>query len=271
MAGEGKRFKDAGYRKVKPLINIHGKPIIEYVIKLFPQIDQFIFILNENQKKNTLITKKLNKLVKSPIIVVDKNNKKLGSAYHSLLANDYLKNDDRIIISYDDFYMSWDFGHFKKWIVENDCDGAVVSYYGFHPHLLGNDLYGSLITDKNKNILKYREKYSWTKNKMNCHQSAGIYYFRSWKIAKTYLEKVINSNNKIAGEYYISQAFPLMKKDRLKTSVYDNVDFFCQWGTPEDLKEYLNWIKIVKKVSMHQDIFDYWHKFFNKEKNTIGK
>lgn len=31
MAGRGSRFAKAGYIKPKPLIDVHGKPMIEYV------------------------------------------------------------------------------------------------------------------------------------------------------------------------------------------------------------------------------------------------
>ena len=38
MSGIGKRFIDAGYSEPKPLIKVDGKPIIEHVLNLFPNI-----------------------------------------------------------------------------------------------------------------------------------------------------------------------------------------------------------------------------------------
>ena len=46
MAGRGSRFTDAGYEMPKPLIDIYGHSMIEYVIKnMKPDFDhRFIFI-----------------------------------------------------------------------------------------------------------------------------------------------------------------------------------------------------------------------------------
>ena len=36
MTGYGSRFVERGYTKLKPFIEVHGKPIIEWVVKMFP-------------------------------------------------------------------------------------------------------------------------------------------------------------------------------------------------------------------------------------------
>ena len=38
-----------------------------------------------------------------------------------------------------------------------------------------------------------------------------------------------------------------MVKDGLKVWVPTNVDKFCQWGTPEDLSDYLFWTEAVRR------------------------
>ena len=52
MSGQGSRFKDAGFKLPKPLINVAGKPIIAYVIDLFPKETNFIFICNQDHLNN---------------------------------------------------------------------------------------------------------------------------------------------------------------------------------------------------------------------------
>ena len=54
MSGFGKRFKIAGYTIPKPLIEINDKPIIQYVVEMFPGETNFIFIckiLGKSSKK----------------------------------------------------------------------------------------------------------------------------------------------------------------------------------------------------------------------------
>ena len=48
MSGIGKRFLDVGYKIPKPLIKVKGKEIIKHVIDMFEEIDNVIFICNEN-------------------------------------------------------------------------------------------------------------------------------------------------------------------------------------------------------------------------------
>ena len=35
MTGYGSRFVEKGYKRLKPFIEIHGKPIIEWVVRMF--------------------------------------------------------------------------------------------------------------------------------------------------------------------------------------------------------------------------------------------
>ena len=44
MSGFGERFRSAGYEVPKPLIEVDGSPILEYVVNLFPGEKDFIFI-----------------------------------------------------------------------------------------------------------------------------------------------------------------------------------------------------------------------------------
>ena len=52
MSGFGERFRIAGYTKPKPLIEVNNKPIIEYVVNMFPEEENISFICNENHLKD---------------------------------------------------------------------------------------------------------------------------------------------------------------------------------------------------------------------------
>ena len=56
---------------------------------------------------------------------------------------------------------------------------------------------------------------------------------------------MVDEDVNLNGEYYVSLVYNLMLRDKLKVLVYDKVPFFCQWGTPNDLEEYLTWSKII--------------------------
>ena len=52
MSGFGERFRQAGYRMPKPLIEINGKPIIAHVLDLVPDERNFIFICDQDHLDN---------------------------------------------------------------------------------------------------------------------------------------------------------------------------------------------------------------------------
>ena len=52
MSGTGSRFNAKGYKEIKPLVPVFGKPIIEYIIEKFSQADEFIFICRNEHLLN---------------------------------------------------------------------------------------------------------------------------------------------------------------------------------------------------------------------------
>ena len=91
---------------------------------------------------------------------------------------------------------------------------------------------GYLVQEKNTIV--------FSKNKMDCYQSSGTYYFNNGSIIKIYFQKLIDNGLVINGEYYVSLVFNKLKEAGLDVYIY-NIPYFLQWGTPEDLEEYLYW------------------------------
>ena len=49
MTGNGSRFVAAGYKDLKPLIKVQGKPIIEWIVqKMISQSDDIVFVCRES-------------------------------------------------------------------------------------------------------------------------------------------------------------------------------------------------------------------------------
>jgi NDP-sugar pyrophosphorylase family protein len=246
MSGSGNRFIEAGYKDPKPLIKVDGFPMIEYVINMFPgePDENFIFICRDEHLKNTNMREIL-KSLKPNCTIVESEPAKLGPVYAVTKAFDYIKDEDQVIVNYCDFFQNWDYLDFKKTVNENQCDGNVVSYIGFHPHLLiENNYYATTKVNENNYASEIREKYSFTKDKTKCPQSGGTYYFKKGSYIKKYFKELIDRDINLNGEYYVSLIYNLMIEDNLKIHVYDKVSHFCQWGTPGDLKAYEYWLEI---------------------------
>lgn len=247
MSGVGKRFLRAGYRIPKPLINVDGKPIIEYVVNLFPGETDFIFICNKEHLKTTILKKVLNKLKpRSKIVEIEVHNK--GPVYAVSKVFNNIEDEEEIIVSYCDFNAYWDYEEFKKKIKEQKFDGAIPSYIGFHPNLLHKKLYASILVDKCNFMTNIKEKHSFTPNPMDCYQSCGIYYFNSGRQLKKYFQELMDLNISLNDEFYVSMVYYLYKRDKLKVYVPE-IKYFMQWGTPGDLEEYEAWSRYFAELS----------------------
>lgn len=252
MTGYGSRFVAAGYTTLKPLIEVQGKPIIQWIVQgMYPGEKDILFVCRKEHIDTVQgMKEELQKIApEAEIFCVDRWVKK-GPVYDVLRAADRIPDEEPCIINYCDFYMCWEWGTFRQRVLERGCEGCVPCYTGFHPHLLlRKNLYASCRTDAQENLLEIREKYSFEEDRTKGRHSPGVYYFKSGKILKQYCKKLVDSGKTLNGEYYASLVYNFMVQDGLKVWVPANVDFFCQWGTPEDLAEYLFWTNMVRRFS----------------------
>ncbi|WP_462267335.1 glycosyltransferase family 2 protein [Mucilaginibacter sp.] len=247
MTGEGSRFKAAGYDRLKPMIYVHGKTILEHVVSMFPGDHSFIFVCREDHVEQYDLNNFIPSFCPNATIVSIQPHK-LGPVYAALQAKDAVKDDEPIILSYCDYFMAWDFNDFISEVNKYNEDGNVICYSGFHPHLLpAKNLYAGCQVDGEKRLLEIKEKFSFEEDKSKGFHSVGAYYFKSGSLMKHYFEKTVERNVALNGEYYASLVYNLLLEDKLNVGVYDMVPTFCQWGTPEDLEEYLYWADIFLK------------------------
>jgi len=264
MAGGGSRFLKAGYTIPKPLIEVHGKPMVEYVVSLFPGEENVLFVANNEHLKTPRLKDVLLRM-KPRATIAGIEHKKRGPVLSILSATDHIRDHEPVIVTYCDFNMGWDYSDFKRTIREKNPDSASVCYRGFHPHLLGPNLYAGVRADDDLNALEVKEKFSFTENKMETWQQAGIFYFRNGALLKKYANEIVERDVTCNGEHFVSLLFNPMIRDGLFSLVYP-VRYFCQWGTPEDLEEYNAWMDAAANpreteahlASSEADILDYW-------------
>ena len=248
MSGMSRRFMDAGYTVPKYLLEIDGKTVIEHIIDLYPKDTEFVCILNRKHHDETDVAGLL--LYKLPegssIKVIDPH--KLGPVYSVLQVLNDIDDEERVIVNYCDFSMKWDYDDFVSYIDDTDCDGCVISYTGFHPHMLGSDNYAFCkLRGGSYQIEEIREKQPFTDDKMSEYASTGTYYFKKGKYVKHYFQQLIDEDVNINGEYYVSLVHNLLNRDGLTNLVYE-IPVMLQWGTPLDMNMYLQWSNYYKAV-----------------------
>ncbi len=242
MSGFGERFRKAGYTLPKPLIDVDGQPIIAHVINLYPKETDFIFICNQEHLDESRYGLKevLNQLCPTGKIIGIAPHK-LGPIHAVLQAQNLISLDKKTIVNYCDFACYWDWENFKTIVEENQCKGCIPAYKGFHPHSLGSTNYAYMM-EENGWVQDIQEKQPYTDKRMDEYASSGTYYFSSGKIMLEAFNATINLGLDLNGEYYVSLAYKSMLAKKMPVAVYP-IDYFMQWGTPEDLVEYQGWQK----------------------------
>lgn len=246
MSGMSSRFSRAGYQLPKYLLEIDGKTVIQHIVDLYPKDSEFIFIVNDKNSNETDVLNLLEDICENKKVFVIPSHK-LGPVYTVSHIFNEIKDDEQVVINYCDFSMYWDYQDFEKFVNETECDGCVVCYTGFHPHMLGSDNYAFCKVDGNNKILEVREKQPFTDDKMSEFASTGTYYFRRGEYVKKFFQEMMNDNVNLNGEYYVSLIYNLLCKNNLVSLVYE-VPHMLQWGTPLDLDMYLKWSNYYRKI-----------------------
>jgi NDP-sugar pyrophosphorylase family protein len=263
MAGLGDRFVKAGYKDPKPLIKVCEKRIINYIVDMFDENDEFIFICNEQHLKDTNMKEILKNLVPNSKIISIPQHKK-GPVYTVKYAFDYIDDNEEVLISYCDNAFIWDYNDFLKKVKK--LDGCILTHTGFHPHTLSNTKMAFIKTEK-KLLKEIKEKECYTNNPMKEHASTGVYYFKKGSFIKKYFNLLIQNDINYNGEYYVTLVYNLLINDNLKIGYYDT-PFVMVFGTPKEVENFKAWNLIIdgSQVKNKKDLintYNYWIKYKN--------
>jgi NDP-sugar pyrophosphorylase family protein len=237
LAGKSKRFKSEGYKKPKFLLKIGGNTILESIIKIFSEEDNFYFVFTKEQ---LLEYPEINQLIKSKIkkfeiITIDSHEK--GPAFSSLQIKG-INPSEPVIISYCDFLVEWSYKSFLSNVM--DYDMVIPSFVGFHPCSFGDTYYAySRINSKNE-LLELKEKQSFTKERHNELANAGIYYFKSYDLFKKYAENLIENDLNPNEEAFVSLIANKIVENKGLVLITEVNKYICL-GTPYDYQMFCFW------------------------------
>ena len=234
MAGLGKRFENSGYKTIKPLIDINGKPMFVRAAQSLPKADKIIFVCLKKHIKKF----KLDKIIKSYFpksIVIIAKKKKLGQAVDCLEASKYLKKNDSLTIGACDNGMKYNSSSLKNKIKNSE---VVVWTFKDKKIISRNPkMYGYVKTDKRDNAIKVSCKKKISKFPWKDHTIIGAFSFKRADTFLRYTKKLIINNIKINNEFYMDSVAELCVNSGLKVKV-NLVKEYYGWGTPKDLKNY---------------------------------
>ncbi len=239
MTGTGQRFKDAGYRQLKPLIEVNGRSFFEHVVDMFPNADDVLFIISRDEPQKYELTNKIKEKYPSSK-VFEMSAHKFGPSFAVLQAAEMISETKKIIVSYCDFHATWDPSEMLNQL--ENMEGSILTYTGFHPHMVRNNKY-AYVEKHGELLTQIQEKNPFTDSPMDEEASAGCYGFSSKYVLISALEEQIKLNLNFNGEFYTSLTYlPILNRNgKVGTVLAAN---FSQWGTPEDLADWQYWNSI---------------------------
>jgi len=228
MAGAGTRFVRSGFDKPKPLIDILGKPMIQWVVEnLNVKIKhRFIFICQAAHQEKYHLDSELKSIV-SESTVIGINGLTQGAAATVLFAADLIDNDSPLLIANSDQYVEFNLDSFIDSIQQKGVDGSILT-------MTSNDQKWSYIKyDQNKQVTEVREK-----EVISNEATVGIYAFSRGKDFVNGAREMIRNNEKVRGEYYVAPVYNKLIANGSKiffTNIGSDSEQMNGLGTPEDL------------------------------------
>ena len=226
MAGAGTRFQQAGFTFPKPLIDVNGKPMIQVVVDNLGFEANYIYVVRKEHYEKYNLKSFLNLITPNcKIIQVDSLTD--GAACTTLLAKEYINNDNPLIIANSDQFVDWNPMDFYYKMIETKSDGGMVTFRSTHPKWSFAKL------NELGNVIEVAEK-----NPISDLATVGIYFYKRGSEYVKYTEQMINKNIRVNNEFYVCPVFNEYIQDGKKIKTYD-VEHMFGLGTPEDLDYFI--------------------------------
>lgn len=235
MAGRGSRFVKAGYQMPKPLIDIHGHPMIEYVTRnICPDCaHRFIYICQQEHLEKYHLAEELERMAPGcAIVTVDHITE--GAACTVLLAERYIDNDNALMIANSDQFVDTDINKYL---------GAMGKYDGLIMTMPADDPKWSYIRyDGDGFVSLVREK-----EVISDQATVGIYNYKRGSDFVRFAHQMIEKNIRVNGEFYVAPVYNEMIGAGRKIVFRDVGESMFGLGIPEDLETFLK-LPLSKRV-----------------------
>jgi len=229
IAGSSELFQNAGFSYPKPLIEIKGAPMIQWVIERtlsIPEPSRFIFIIKEEDAIKFHLDNTLKLLSPDCQIIKLKKDTK-GGLCSVLMAIDRIDKDDSLMILNGDQILDENFNDILNFWKEKHADAGIVTFKSVHPRW-------SYARIESGEVVQTAEK-----NPISQHAIAGYYYFaRSSEFFEAAFKTILN-DVQIDGNYFISPVmneYVLNNKKVLHYPIENNR--YHSFYSPQLIKEF---------------------------------
>ncbi len=257
LAGAGSRFAKVGYIDPKPLLDVSGKPMIIQANNQLPASEHNAYVCLQDHVERYHIDDAI-KQIQPNAHINTINHVTEGQAITCKLGLEGIHDSNPLLIAACDNGMLWDHDKYQKLINNPDIDAIIWTFKG-HPSSRENpQMYGWVNTDTSGELIKatgvsVKKAISDTPN--NDHAIVGTFYFRHAELFKQALNKLVDDNIRVNGEFYVDSLMGVLINMDYKVAVFE-VDSYIGWGTPNDYETFKYWQSYFHKSSNHPYIIE---------------
>ena len=233
MAGEGKRFKEAGFSTPKPLIKVEGVPMVIKALKSLPKASKNILIVRKDHL-NIVEFKQLLDSHFENVVIIEIDYLTNGQASTCLLAEEYIPDNAILNVGACDVGFKYSLAEYEKTLNEYN---SFIWTYNKNPNVLKNpEMYGWVKLKEATDEISYVScKKPISKDLLNDFVVSGTFTFKNSNLFFDGIKKMISKNDLTNGEYYLDTLFNHLNDN----SGIFKVDEYYSWGTPRELNNYL--------------------------------
>ena len=227
-AGQGKRFAEAGYQHPKPLLDVEGRPMIDWVLDNFRAVGRPVVLMQQRHIEQYCADYHVRDLAPSAEVVsVDGMTE--GAACTVLLAEHLIDNRSELVLANSDQYVDIDVAAFVQRMRDRGADAGILTFRDNHPK------WSYARTDADGRVLEVAEKVV-----ISDQATVGVYYFRSGADFVAAARRMIARDIRVNGEFYVCPVFNELLADGAAVYV-DEIrrEQMHGLGTPEDLEAFL--------------------------------
>lgn len=226
MAGRGLRFKKAGFKLPKLLIDVLGRPMYSWAVNSLPldACDKLIFIaLAEHLDELGVREDVQQRYGQYDLEIISVTEPTAGQACTVLLARDFIDNDTPLMIHNADTYFVSNLACTLKETPFRD--GIISVFKETDPR------WSFARVDENGQVQEVAEKHP-----ISNLATTGMYYFGSGKSYVRAVKEMIEKDICVNNEFYIAPAYNILIQQGAKIGVDYASEVYC-FGTLEDLED----------------------------------
>lgn len=230
MAGRGSRFAVAGYADPKPLIPVHGTPMIQLVIEnLRPPVEhRFVFVCQREHIEAYELDRLLPQWAPGCVVVAIDGVTE-GAACTVLTAREHVDSDDQLIIANSDQYVDHPMADYVAAL--GDLDGLIMTMTADDPK------WSFVEKDADGLVTRVVEK-----EVISDEATVGIYTFARGRDFVRAADAMIAADERVNGEFYVAPVYGqlIAAGGRIGTLSIGSVGAgMYGLGTPPDLDAFL--------------------------------